>query len=69
MAVLDQQPGQLIACPGVRHFHAVKLLILVMVVNEQGRNIPLPDFLVKTQVRIWKCGTGALYDEASHIPI
>ena len=69
MSILDQHPGQFIARPGIRHLHTVKLFILIMIVNEQRWNIPFPDFLIKTQIRIGKGGPGSLNDEPGHIPV
>ena len=67
MSVLYQNPRQLIARARIRHLHAVKRLILVMIVNKQRRNISPPYLLVKPQIRIRETGTRPLDDESGHI--
>ncbi len=69
MSVLDQNLAQFIARPGIRHFHTVEGLILIVVMNEERRNVPPSKLLIQANVGIRKAGTGAFNDEAGDIAL
>ena len=69
MSVLNQNFGQLVGGAGVRHLHTVKTLIGIMIVNKQRRNVPLPDLLVETDIRIREKGACSFNNKSCHIAV
>ena len=67
MAVLNQNFRCLVARPGIRHFHTVKLLVRIVIMDEQSRYVSLSNLIVETDIRVGEAGTRSLYDEPGKI--